>query len=175
MLLELLADKVEDLCGYKPDLDACSQFLETHSTVATTTVQHETQVPVVPRQVVTDEPTRPPVSQFTFTYKGSDYHARSARNVMVKVFQLLSKDDESFLDRFAARKHGRTRKYLARDKTELYPERPDLCEEHSVEITPGWWMGTNHSRSTIQKIIDLAAEVAGLQLGKELSARVTDT
>ena len=27
-LLELLADKVEDLCGYKPALDSCAQFLE---------------------------------------------------------------------------------------------------------------------------------------------------
>lgn len=28
LLLELLAEKVEDLCGYKPDLDVCSQFLD---------------------------------------------------------------------------------------------------------------------------------------------------
>ncbi len=28
LLLDLLAEKVEELCGYKPDLDLCSQFLE---------------------------------------------------------------------------------------------------------------------------------------------------
>jgi hypothetical protein len=32
LLLDLLAEKVEDLCGYKPGLDVCSQFLEKKST-----------------------------------------------------------------------------------------------------------------------------------------------
>jgi len=27
LLIELLADKVEDMCGYKPDPDTCSRFL----------------------------------------------------------------------------------------------------------------------------------------------------
>ena len=27
ILVELIADKVEDMCGYKPDLDTCSRFL----------------------------------------------------------------------------------------------------------------------------------------------------
>ena len=27
LLLEMLAEKVEDLCGYKPDLDLCGQYL----------------------------------------------------------------------------------------------------------------------------------------------------
>ena len=30
LLLEMLAEKVEDLCGYKPDLDTCSQFVEAY-------------------------------------------------------------------------------------------------------------------------------------------------
>jgi hypothetical protein len=33
ILLELLAEKVEDLCGYKPELDVCSQYIDSISSV----------------------------------------------------------------------------------------------------------------------------------------------
>jgi hypothetical protein len=82
---------------------------------------------------------------------------------MTKVFQLLAKEDNGFLDRFASRKHGKKRRYLSRDKRELYPGRPDLVELHSIEVVPGWWIGTNYSRRNIQYIIELALEVSGPQ------------
>ncbi len=91
---------------------------------------------------------------------------------MTMIFQLLAGEDKSFLDRFAARKHGRKRRYLAKDKRELYPDRPDLGEQHSVEVVPGWWLGTNYSHRNIQEIIDLAIEVAGPQLGSAVQANV---
>ena len=91
---------------------------------------------------------------------------------MAKIFQLFEKDDDSFLERFAARKHWRKRRYLARNRNELYPDRPDLSEEHAVEIAHGWWMGTNYSRRDIQKIINLACEVAGPVLSSQVKAKV---
>lgn len=90
----------------------------------------------------------------------------------MKVFQLLAKADKDFLDRFASRKHGKKRRYIAKDKMELYPGRPDLSEEHSIEIVPGWWMGTNYSRNNIQQILDLALEVVQPQLRASLRVNV---
>jgi hypothetical protein len=53
--------------------------------------------------------------------------ARSAREVMVKVFEELTERDHTFLKRFAALpKHGRKRRYLSRTKEDLYPGRPHL-------------------------------------------------
>ena len=93
---------------------------------------------------------------------------------MTKLFQLLSQEDRSFLGRFSSRKHGKKRRYLAKDKGDLYPGRPDLAEQHSVEVevVPGWWLGTNYSRRNIQDIIDLALEVAGPQLSNAVKANV---
>jgi hypothetical protein len=96
----------------------------------------------------------------------------SATEVMKRVFQFLAGEDKSFLDRFVARKHGKKRRYLAKDKSELYPGRPDLAELHSVEVVPGWWLGTNYSRRNIQDIIDLALEVAGPKLATVVQANV---
>jgi len=175
LLLELLADKVEDICGYKPDADACGQFIENLVTAEGASVSYR---PSLPDQ--TDDSTQPRTRKgrtrkakpLFFKFKGDRVEAESAKEVMIKVFQLLAREDSGFLERFAARKHGRKRRYLANDRHELYPGRPDLAAEQSVEIVPGWWLGTNYSRKNIQEIINLACEVAGPRLGSKVEATV---
>ena len=112
------------------------------------------------------------VTEGEIIFKGKEFPARSAREVMTKLFQLLSQEDSGFLDRFASRKHGKKRRFLARDKRDLYPGRPDLAEQHSVEVVAGWWLGTNYSRRNIQDIIELALEVAGPQFRNTIKVNV---
>jgi predicted type IV restriction endonuclease len=178
LLLELLAERTEDLCGYKADLDLCSRFL-THlskqgvDVVSTFAVQPPVQTPTRRAPEKRTEITRTRVvDNFSFVFDDRTYQASSAREVMVKVFQLLAKADAGFLERFASRKHGKKRRYIARDRNELYPGRPDLAEEHSVEIVPGWWIGTNYSRMNIQQILDLALEVAQPKLRSTIQVNV---
>lgn len=182
LLLDLIAEKVENLCGYKPDPDACGRFLRSRMTqIGLGEVPPRKAVlPLVPPihansmqpSIRTQNLRTRTVDQFSFVFKGKPYDAGSAREVMTTIFQLLAEEDKTFLDRFATRKHGKKRRYLARDRRELYPGRPDLGEQHSVEIAPGWWIGTNYSRRNIQDIIDLAIEVAGPQLGSAIHAKV---
>lgn len=178
LLLELLAEKTEDLCGYKPDLDMCSRFLSRSMNYDAKAPSAPTsQSPVkVSKSIVSEKGHRNSrkrtVDNFSFAFEGNTYQAGSAREVMVKVFQLLAKSDASFLERFASRKHGKKRRYIAQEKVELYPGRPDLAEEHSIEIIPGWWMGTNYSRSNIQQILDLAIEVVQPKLRSSLRVNV---
>ncbi|HOV90298.1 MAG TPA: hypothetical protein PKW07_06250 [Syntrophorhabdaceae bacterium] len=176
LLLDLLAEKVEDLCGYKPDLDLCNRFLTSkrgHDVDSPNAMQPHVQTPRLqePEKGERFSRTRT-IENFSFVFEGKTYHARSAREVMVRVFQLLEKADPGFLERFASRKHGKKRRYIARDKKELYPGRPDLAEEHSIEIAPGWWLGTNYSRSNIQHILDLALEVVQPKLGSTIRVSV---
>ncbi len=158
LLVELLQGKVADLCGYEPDLDTCSRYL---SSVRMTPPASE---PKTAEQ-------RPPVTQptsnggsFSFVWDGVRVGCSSGREVLLEVLRRLARRDESFLRRFAARKHGRKRRYVAEERADLYPGRPDLVESHSVELVPGWWMGTNYSRRGIVEILELACEVAGLDL-----------
>jgi len=171
LLLELLADKVEDICGYRPSLDTCTQFLidlyKDKSTSDVSRLARQSDFSGMDRTISTRTE-----EAFTFVFKGREYVARSAREVMTKIFQLLAKEDSTFLERFASRKHGKKRRYLARDKHELYPGRPDLCEEHAIEVVPGWWLGTNYSRHSIQEIIELALEVAGPQLRRMVKVKL---
>lgn len=152
LLLELLAEKVvEDICEYKPDLDVCSNFLISR-VISKYPQEGEKEKPLPrehPKTSIPSTITSYSKKKFSFIYKDKEISARSARDAMTKIFKLLHQEDNSFLERFASRKHGKKRRYLSRDKYELYPGRPDLAEQHSIEIVPGWWLGTNYSRKNI--------------------------
>ena len=182
LLLDLLAERVEDFCGYKPDLDVCSQFLEKQLTspqssnsVTTPSIQKSDSKIKLKNQSHVEQSTQSlkSIDKYSLTYKGKVYSAKSAREVMTTLFQVLAEEDKNFLERFASRKHGKKRRYLAKNKFDLYPGRPDLAENNSFEVSPGWWLGTNYSRRNIQDIIDMALEVADLEDKNSIHANVT--
>lgn len=172
LLLEIVADRVEVLCGYKPDPDTVARFLKDHISLRT--------------PVTTTQPTRPlvtppspvasvgsPLGTVGFVLNGQHYLAKNARGVLVTTFETLSQRDATFLERFAALpKHGNKRRYLARSPEELYPGRPDLSHEHSTQLRSGWWLGTNVSKAQIGRIIEMACEVARVKYGRELSVNL---
>lgn len=159
LLLELLQAKVADLCGYQPDVDTCARFL---AQLRTGAVPASFPVRPTPRPGVVPPPESYSITGLGFSWEGKRIPCSSAREVLQELLKRLAERDSSFLARFVARKHGRRRRYVARDRAELYPGRPDLGDLYAVEFMPGWWLGTNYSRRSIGEIIDLACEVAGV-------------
>lgn len=182
LLLELVADRVESLCGFKPDLDTVAKFLRNNVFLHRSpgTQLPTTRTPAAPPAIPAPTLQHSSVTAMVvtagavgFTLDGRFFACRNGREVLVGVFEALTQRDESFLERFAARpKHGRTRRYLARSPDELYPGRPDLAREHSAKLQSGWFVGTNVSRAQIERIIDMACEVAHIRLGRELVANL---
>ncbi|WP_457654363.1 hypothetical protein [Rhodocaloribacter sp.] len=176
LLIELLADKVESLCGYKPSLDQISFFLDKYaksinqSQITTTTVK-KSKKHIRPK-------TKAISSKFPlygFSFNGNFYECRNARDVLTQVIETLSKIDKSFLNKFIALpKHGQKRRYIAKTREELYPDRPDLCIKHSHRLSSGLWLGTNYSRKDIDKIIRLACKVAKVDFGNQLQISLGD-
>ncbi len=164
LLVELLADKVESLCGYKPTTEIVSTFLSSQPFTPGSPALK------APGPHPRPSPTPPSgAPRFGFRLNGQDYAGHSAREVMIQLFEELHARDQTFLERFAARpRHGRSRRYLARTRAELYPGRPDL-EQYSHQLRSGWWVGTNYSRVSIDQIIRMACEVAGIKYGKDLT------
>ena len=170
MLVELIADKVESLCGFKPEPDAVRRFLDAVLRSAPT-------LPLAQGSIQPPKPSTPIVpaangddDDFSgFIYRGQQYREATAIDTMFKVFDVLSQGDAAFFDRLASLpKHGRKRRYLAQNKMDLYPGRPDLCQQYSRQRFGGWWIGTNYSRSSIRHAIELACEVAGVRYGTDL-------
>ena len=83
---------------------------------------------------------------------------------MVTVLRRLADSDPSFLERCAQHTaaRGRKRRYIARTSEELYPDREDLRDFHE-KLPGGWLVSTNLNNDLKRKIIDLAAETAGLR------------
>ncbi len=186
LLLELIADKVESLCGFKPDVDTVARFLRENvglRAIQQAVAQGPRRPPPIP-----PAPAAPPASPVRqassvplaskpggvgYTFETKFTPCRNGRDVLVAVFEALAKRDSTFLERFAARpKHGRTRRYLARSPDELYPGRPDLAREHSFKLQSGWYIGTNVSHAQIERTIEMACEVSKISFGKELIVNV---
>lgn len=100
----------------------------------------------------------------SFTCQGKVFSAPSAGKAMRDIFQSLAQRDATFLGRFAALRHGNKRRYVAQDQADLYPGRPHL-RKRSLEIIPGWWIGTNYSKESIEKIIRMAEKLAATAVG----------
>lgn len=172
LLLELVADRVEVLCGYKPDPDTVARFLKDHISLRTPGATTQPPRPLVTPSSPVASVGSPP-GTVGFVLNGQHYPAKNARGVLVTAFETLSQRDATFLERFAALpKHGNKRRYLARSPEELYPGRPDLSHEHSTQLSSGWWLGTNVSKAQIERILEMACEVARVKYGRELSVNL---
>lgn len=174
LLIELVADRVESLCGYKPEPDLVAGFLAEQVVQRAPVPRSDVSWPAPPTPTgpIRTKPAAP-TAGFGFTIDGRDVPCRNGRDVLVSVFEELTKRDASFPDRFAALpKHGRRRRYLARERDELYPGRPDLVANHSHKLSSGWWLGVNVSRKAVEHLIQMACGVAGLHLGRDLKIRV---
>jgi hypothetical protein len=125
ILVELVADKVETLCGFKPAPDVVRNYLDSLLRPQQPTPS-VASMPVRPshRGVPTRAPQIPSEhDRFSgFALHGQSYAEGSAIDTLFRVFEVLSRNDPTFLERYAALpKHGRKRRFLARDKFDLYP------------------------------------------------------
>lgn len=199
MLLEIVADRVESLCGFKPGPDKVAKFLKDSvaGRAASPVSQAKSAAPPVQRpapapapmvsKAIEQPPYAPPPSavlatrtvsqhgQTGFSFEGQFHPARSAIDTLRQVFDLFIRRDATFGERFAGLpNHGRTRRYLARDDNDLYRDRPDLVRMYSRKLDSGWCMSTNHSKQTIGKIIAMACDVAQVAHGRDLVASLGD-
>ncbi|SRR5712691_6921900 len=172
LVVDLIAERVATICGYKPEPEIVADFIQKLTAVPAAQPTSTVAQTFAPARAATlpDFHVPPTEPQFSgFALNGQQYNEGSAIDTLMRVFEVLSARNPNFLERYAALpKHGRKRRYLSRNKMELYPGRPDLCEEYSVSRFGGWWVGTNYSRSTIRHAVELACQIAGLRFGTDL-------
>lgn len=180
-LVEIISDKVESLCGYKPDASAIVRYLSLQALPNSDQNYSRAMSPAAPLRPQDIRPPRATRSKqvlhtgpdqaqgsFGFVLEGQIYSAGSAADVLVRVFECLTLRDSTFPERFAELHRGRTRNYVARQREGLNPSRPDLAAKNSHQFAPGWWINTYMGTETIDKLIRRACEVAGIRYGTEL-------
>jgi len=175
-LLDLLASAVESKAGVRPDDDDILTFL----TALRKPLPHQAVPPAAPtiQPQAREQPFRltpiydaaAPSRRGTLMLDGKPYPYANAKEAMVTVLRELAKRDPTFLQRCSQRAdaQGRKRNYIARTPDDLYPDRPDLREYHE-ELPGGWYVATNLNNVLKKSIIRLAAEVAGLRFGRDVT------
>ncbi len=121
LLIELLAEKVRDLCGIKPDPNTTAAFL--HDQIQSRGVSRPVTRPTSGAQrdsksVRTDETVEHTSSLLEYTLFAQTYQARNGADLMVGIFAKLAEQDPDFLERFATlpKTSRQKRPYLAKTK-----------------------------------------------------------
>ena len=170
-LIDLVAEKTESMCGFRPDKKILEDFLISKEgrregpSPGPKSPGHGTREPM------SKPKGSPPGTKTSTDYiiRGQTFTARNAMEVVVEIFTHLADIYPDFLERYdALPKHGRTRRYLARSPDRLNPRRPDLVRDYSREIVSDWWIDTNVSNNTKRKMLELACECVGLKLGEDV-------
>lgn len=177
LLIELVADRVESLCGYKPEPDLVAGFLSKQMVQGrgTAAAAPRDAARVAPQPAASRRPAAAGAGRFGFRIEGREVTCRNGRDVLIEVFEELTRRDSSFPERFAALpRHGRKRRYLAKDRDQLYPGRADLVANHSHRLPCGWWLGVNVSRKAVERIVQMACRVSDLRYGRDLEIWVGD-
>jgi hypothetical protein len=182
LLCELVAEKVETLCGYRPELNLVAEFLVRSVVASGATAPQPGPRPTRATTASIVLPRTPPppsvgsqsAGAMGFTFRGQWHPATSGRDALLQVFRLLAQRDPGFPERFAARTGGRgKRSYLARSPRELYPGTERLADvpSNARELTPGsgWWVDVHLSYRGIRRVVGIACDVAGLEYGTDLT------
>jgi len=179
LLLELVADKAELMCGFRPMMSDVLGFLgdlrhregTSHPTRAAHSDRRAAPSPQPTVAALAPSPTSTPApaSSRGIAYRlfGKDQVASSANVALVQILEALVSTDPTKIPDLAAKVQGRSRNHIARSTQEIYPARPDLAR--AAEFHPGWLVGLNIANREKMGIIRSACLVYGLTMPGDLT------
>lgn len=173
LLIELLAEKVRDLCGIKPDPDTTATFLREQvqpASKASHSVRPASASQRSEFEKQSSERTQSSARGVEYTLYGRSHRAQNAADFMVQVFDAFAEHDSTFLQRFAAlpKSTRQKRPYLSRTRDNLYPGSPQLAK-NAHKLRSNWWLDTHMGNPQKVKLIKKACEVAGVRYGVDLT------
>ncbi len=104
---------------------------------------------------------------FGFELRGEREEHASLKDAYLGCLRKLAELDSGFLDKLA-QETTPARRIVARRKEDLYLKSPDLAGDFAERLCSGWWVDTNLSRLQCEKRLDVACNVARIQLGTDL-------
>ena len=175
LLIELLADSVESKVGIRPDDADVGDFL-----VSLRGQVPSAAPPAGKRRAKTIESPLPPADEGvpvlaktsrrgSLVILGKKFSYMDASEATAIVLGELQRADPTFLQRLYRhpRNQGSKRRYVAQSSEELYPDRPDL-RGYYKQLPGNWLLSTNLNNQFKKTIVRAAAEVAGLEFGRDL-------
>ncbi len=169
LLIDLIAEKTETLCGFRPAAEDVENFLV--AMLSPPAIGKPTPPPARrPESGPSVIPGPPPVSERGVQYRilGQTKNASTAIDALIDILRTLARRNPAFLEAVSKVVRARTRNHIARSRGEVYPRKPELVE-YTVELEPGWWLGTNIANRDKMRIIRKACEVERLAFGRDVA------
>jgi hypothetical protein len=179
-LLDIVSDKAEALCGFKPsssdvlmylrrlvpadDANPVAQRRIRPPTIAT---QPSAGVQMAPTSIASAAPSvAVPDGGVNFTIFGKPRSCPTASLALVEVLKALAERDPAKIAKLADAVRGPSLNLVARTVAEINPGRPDLAR--AVEFSPGWLIGLNISNRKKMAIVRTACDIFGLRMPEDV-------
>lgn len=170
LLVELLSDQAEALCGFRPVSAEVIAFLRS----LTAGGSEQTPPPATRNRVPEPVMVASPVRQnkvfggrsVTYSVLGEQRLAPNGSQALIDVLSILARRDLQLMQRLSDEVKGNSRNHIARTAAEIYPSRPDLAR--AAEFAPGWLVGLNIANREKVRIVRKACEVFELKFGTDV-------
>jgi hypothetical protein len=186
LLLDLLREQTESLCGHKPSDNALEDFLRSQqrdSGEAVSILRSGRSRPsFIPAPAVTTAPSLSSIPASIGSTLTSGKNAwrvadrsgveRNGVDTMVAVLTALFELYPDRQERMAAAVRTRGRNNIARTIDEIYPNQPEIARRSNRPLPDGWYVGTNESSVTKARIVTQATHGAGLVMGTDVEFEV---
>ena len=115
----------------------------------------------------------PRIGEIGYTLFGQTFRAANGNKIFIEVLRHFADLDETFPVRYsmAVRSIGRTRRYVARRREDVYPGKPNLLSA-TAEFASNWFVGTNEDNGKKIKLLRVACDVLDLQWNQDLKVRM---
>lgn len=177
LLIDLLVERTEALCGIRPALEAAETFL-----LAREASQPSLSPPPrAARARTIAEPPPTPLSREVHArgkvfaaFRGRQLEVRDATSGFLQLLRAVLGDFPDRAEQIATAAKGRSRNHIARRPVDVYPDRPDLVHT-VVELIPGWFVGTNIANREKRRIVAAACQACGLRFGEDVQFELPNT
>ena len=177
LLIELLAEEVEGICGIKPRYEDVERFFGQFAGSPMGLVSPEerktkTERTPSPEAGRSAHPRNPPTRSSKivgYQLHGNEVSCSSASATLVAILKDFQVKDTNFLSRLYNDPRNRTKKrvLVSKRRSELFSEQR---EDHDYkDLGGGWWLGTNLNVKGIVQKVQIACDVARVKFGTELT------
>lgn len=177
LLIELLVDRTEALCGIRPTLETAEAYLLGKPKAQfTPTPQSEsfTPRPSLPPPITPSQVNSETRGNLVASLRGRPIGGTGGTAAFLGLLRAVIGEYPDRIEQIATAAKGRTRNHIARARSEVYPDRPDLIAS-VVELVPGWFVGTNIANREKHRIIKAACEACALHFGTDVVFELPNT
>lgn len=182
-LRDLLAEKVEDICGYKPELEPELEIMAEFFHSEITKADISEPPPIVGKKKARksavlkssrdgSKGTKTKKKLKGFVCRNKTIKANAAIRVLEQAIVFFSRDDKSgdFLERLAIRAGTPKTRLISKERELLFMQSPHLTYSQSREIkidSKIWWLNICLDSTQIIQHLKKCCEVAGVKYGKD--------